>query len=175
MAQVNAEPLPQIDVAGVATRMLAGISDFFDDQGWDLPERRYVAAGLPTMIADDDEHLAVCLQSLSSGVSQRATTSVSGVQARGARSMHVPRANFGVRIIRCISSDTAPATAELHDDGLRVLADPGRLLTALFHWVDTDNHPYTVNPMVTIGDVEPFGPMGGVAGHIVRVVFGPVQ
>lgn len=172
---VNAIPLPEIDVVAVANRMLTSISGYFDAQGWDLPERRYVAAGLPTMIADDDEHLAVCLESMSSGVSQRATTSISGVQAKGARSMHVPRANFGVRIIRCVSSDTAPTMEDLQADGERVLADPGHLLTALFNWVDTDRTAYNPNPMTTIGDVAPFGPMGGVAGHIVKVVVGPIQ
>jgi hypothetical protein len=171
----SANPLPEIDVAAVANRMLTAIVDYFTTRDWDLPERRYIAAGLPTMIADDDEHLAVCLSSMSSGVSQRATTSISGVQARGARSMHVPRANFGVRVIRCISSDVSPSAEELQADGERVLADPGRLLTALFHWVDTDNAAYATNPMTTIGDVEPFGPMGGVAGHIIKVVVGPVQ
>lgn len=172
---VEAVPLPEIDVVAVATRMLTSISAYFDDRGWDLPARRYVAAGLPTMIADDDEHLAVCLSSLASGVTPRSLNATSGVQAKGAQSVHIPRANFGVRVIRCITGDVAPPVEDLQADGLRLLADPGHLLTALFHWQNNDAQPYNLNPIVVLGDVEPFGPMGGVAGHIVKVTIAPVQ
>jgi hypothetical protein len=171
-------PLPQIDAAGVAQRMLAGVVAFFDAQGWDLPERRYIAAGSPTILAADDEHIAVGLAAMHSGITPRSLNQT-GAPSRGARSVHVPRADFTVRVMRCVATidddGQPPDPDELTADGLRLLADPGRLLTALFGWQDTDATLRAVNPAVVVGDVDVIGPMGGLAGHAVKVTVGPVQ
>lgn len=173
------QPLPMIDASAVAQRMLTGIVDHFDAQGWDLPDRRYVAAGSPTIIAADDEHLAVCLAAMHSGVTPRSLNATGGVQGRGARSVHTPRADFGVRLMRCVStiddSGEPPSADELHADGVRLLTDPGRLLTALYTWLNNDFQAYNPSPMTVLGDVDVIGPMGGLAGHTVKVTIGPVQ
>lgn len=171
-------PLPMIDAAAVAQRMLTAIVDYFDDRSWDLPERRYLAAGSPNVLAADDEHLAVTLAAMYSGITPRSLNQT-GVPSRGARSMHVPRADFKVRLMRCVAtiddSGEPPTPDQLTADGLRLLADPGRLMTALFAWQDHDTQPVFTNPEVVIGDAEVIGPMGGLAGHMVTVTMGPVQ
>lgn len=171
-------PPPMIDAAAVAQRMLTAVEGYFDAHSWDLPERRYLAAGSPTILAADDEHLAVALSAMHSGITPRSLNQT-GVPSRGARSMHVPRADFKVRLMRCVStiddSGQPPTPDELTTDGLRLLADPGRLLTALFDWQNHDTQPVFTNPEVVIGDVEVVGPMGGLAGHMVTVIIGPVQ
>lgn len=178
MTVTTAVPLPMIDAAAVAQRMLTAVEAYFDGQGWDLPERRYLAAGQPNILAADDEHLAVALSAMHSGITPRSLNQT-GVPSKGSRSMHVPRADLKVRLMRCIAtiddSGEPPAPAELTADGLRLLADPGRLLTALFDWQLHDTQPINTNPEVIIGDVEVVGPMGGLAGHMVSVTIGPVQ
>jgi hypothetical protein len=171
-------PLPQIDAAAVAQRMLNAVVGYFTAQDWDLPERQYLAAGSPTILAADDEHLAIGLAAMHSGITPRSLNS-SGAPSKGARSIHVPRADFKVRLMRCVAtiddSGQPPEPEELTADGLRLLADPGRLLTALFHWHDTDAEFTNTNPQVVVGDVDVIGPMGGLAGHAVSVTVGPVQ
>jgi hypothetical protein len=162
-----------IDASAVAQRMLAGVVARFTEQGWDLPERCYVAPGSPNVVADDGDHLVVALESLGSGIG--ATTGGAGMLSRAAGSQGPPKATFGVRLMRCIDPDVAPATESIHDDGVRLLLDPGRLLDALFVWRETELHPRNPNPMVDIGQVEVIGPMGGLAGHMAKVVISPVQ
>lgn len=166
-----------IDVAGVAQRMLTALENHFDAQGWDLPERRYVAAGSPNIIAADDEHLAVALSQIAS--STGGTAGVTGYLSRAAGATGPPRATLTARLMRCVStiddSGEPPTVAELHADGVRLLADPGRLLTALFKWRETEVHPLNPNAIVDIGNVEVIGPMGGLAGHAVPIQISPVQ
>jgi len=166
-----------IDVAAVAQRMLTGIIAHFDAQGWDLPQRRYVAAGSPTILAADDEHLAVALASMQSGTG--GGTAAVGNLSRAAGTQGPPRATVTARLMRCVSTidDTGepPTAGELHADGVRLLADPGRLLDALFAWRRAELEAMNPNPLVEIGTVEVIGPMGGLAGHAVPIVMSPVQ
>jgi hypothetical protein len=158
--------------------MLDAIESHYGAEGWDLPERRYVAAGSHRMIAADDEHLAISLSQMTPGASDASQRS-GGYLSRGAGAIGPPRAEFAVRLMRCVATldDTGepPSTAELHDDGLRLLMDPGRLMTALFAWRENELHPANANPNVTIGACEVIGPMGGLAGHSVMIVIGPVS
>lgn len=169
-----------IDVAAVAQRMLSFVEGYFAEQGWDLPERRYIAAGSPSILAADDEHLAVALSAMHSGVTPRSLNQT-GTPSHGARSMHVPRADFKLRLMRCVSvvdsRGYVPTASALNDDGLRLMADPGRLITALFAWQGAAASPPGIdtNPQVVIGDVEVIGPLGGLAGHAVQLTIGPVQ
>lgn len=166
-----------IDVSAVAQRMLTAIEAHFDAQSWDLPERRYLAAGSPNILAADDEHLAVALSAMAAG-----TTGVAGSVgqlSRAAGAQGPPRATITARLMRCVStiddSGEPPTAVELHADGLRLLADPGRLLTALFAWRLSELEAFNPNPTVEIGNVEVIGPMGGLAGHAVPIVISPVQ
>lgn len=167
-----------INCAAVAQRMLTAVEDHFDTQGWDLPGRRYVAAGSHRLVAADDEHLAVCLVQMLPGISEQAGRSGSYL-SRGVGAVSPPRAQYALRLMRCISTvDDAgdpPTAAELNDDGLRLMLDPGRLMTALFAWREVEIRPDNPNPNVTIGNCEVIGPMGGMAGHSVEITIGPVQ
>ena len=166
-----------IDAAAVGQRILSTIEATFDAQGWDLPARRYLSAGSPNILAVDDEHLAVALSAMHSGVTPRSLNST-GVTSRGVKSIHVPRADFGVRLMRCVATVDdnlqAPTTAQLNADGLKLLTDPGRLLTALFEVADTDEM-MKIGAILIVGDVQVIGPMGGLAGHTATLTVGPVQ
>lgn len=158
--------------------MLTAIEDRFDSQGWDLPERRYVAAGSHRSIAADDEHLAICLSQMIPGLSD-ASQRGGGYLSRGAGAVGPPRAEFAIRIMRCIATvdsvGDVPSAAELHDDGMRLLLDPGRIMDALFVWRESEIRPDNPNAQVTIGSCEVIGPLGGLAGHSIEIVIGPVQ
>lgn len=167
-----------INCSVVAERILASVETYYLAQGWDLPERHYVAAGSHRLVAADDEHLAVCLVDVQPGASELGNKAGSYL-SRGAGSYGTPRAQYALRIMRCIATvDDAgdpPTAAELNDDGVRLLLDPGRMMTALFAWRETESQALNANPMVTIGNCEVMGPMGGLSGHAVYFTIGPVQ
>lgn len=167
-----------INCAAVAERLLAAIESHFAEQGWDLPARRYVAAGSYRLIAADDEHLAVCLAAMQPGISDQGGRA-GAYLSRASGAVGPPRAEYAVRIMRCVSTvddvGDVPSAAELNDDGLRLLLDPGRLMTAMFAWRETELRADNPNPNVTIGNCEPIGPLGGLAGHSVMMTIGPVQ
>jgi hypothetical protein len=162
-----------IDVSAVAQRMLTGIVTHFDARGWDLPERCYLAPGSPNALADDGEHLVVALESLGTGAA--GATGGAGILSRAAGSQGPPKATFAARLIRCIDPSAVPETESIHEDGLRLLRDPGRLLDALYVWRQTELEALNPNPMVDIGQVDVIGPMGGLAGHMAKVTICPVQ
>jgi len=165
-----------IDVSGVAQRMLAAITAHFTANDWDLPERRYVAAGSPNILAADDEHLAVALSSMTSGAGAHQAF---GTLSRAAGTQGPPRATITARLMRCVpvidDSGEPPDAAELNEAGVRLLRDPGRLIDALYTWRQTELQALNPNPQVEIGNVEVIGPMGGLAGHAVPVTISPVQ
>lgn len=166
-----------IDTLGPAQRILDYVPTYFDDRGWDLPERRYLANGNPMVVAMDDAHFVVGLENTRPGVNE--ASGRSGILSKGVGAAMVPRASYVVRVMRCVAtvSDQGdlPTAAAITADGQRLLQDPGRLLTALFAWREDDMQPLNTNPPVTIGQVEAVGPMGGLAGWIVHITIGPVQ
>jgi hypothetical protein len=168
-----------IDVSAVAQRMLTAVVAHFDANAWDLPERRYLAAGSPNILAADDEHLAVALDGIASGATGVTGNRGFGTLSRAAGTQHPPRATLAARLMRCVptidDSGEPPTAVELHEAGERLLLDPGRLLDALFVWRETELAPLNPNPQVDIGNVEVIGPMGGVAGYKVPITISPVQ
>ena len=167
-----------IDALGPAQRMLDFVVAYFDTNGWDLPPRRYLTAGSPMVAAADDAHLLVGLDRMLPGASD-ATSRGGAALSRAAGSVIVPRADYVIRLMRCIAGVTddgdIPSAPVLNADGQRLLRDPGRLLTAVMWWRETELEALNPNPNVTIGQVDVLGPMGGLAGHAVRVTIGPVQ
>lgn len=167
-----------IDVAAVAQRMLSALEEYFDERSWDLPARRYVAAGSHRVMAADDEHLAVALVSMSPGASDQGNR-VGGSLSRAVGAVMPPRAVLVARIMRCVatvdSRGFVPEAETLNDDGLRLLADPGRMITALMAWREAERTTLNANALTTIGSVEVIGPMGGLAGHAIEITIGPVQ
>ena len=125
-------------------------------------------------LAADGEHLAVAFAALHRGASAQ-SRGFSGSPAHGAGAAPLVRAEYVLRLLRCVAvvddQGDAPATAQIHADGRRLLADPGRLLDALYAWAAAEPHNLTVD----FGPIEPVGPEGGLAGHLVRVTISPVQ
>lgn len=163
-----------IDVAAPAQRLLDAVVDHFADHDWDLPPRRYIAAGQQAGIAADDEHLAVALATVQRGASENSRGGGSS-PAYGAGAAPLVRAEYLLRLMRCVAvvddDGTPPTAQQIHADGLRLLEDPGHLLAALYAWGEAEPHNATVN----FGPIEPVGPEGGLAGHLVRVTLAPVQ
>ncbi|MDN5919086.1 MAG: hypothetical protein L0I76_28995 [Pseudonocardia sp.] len=163
-----------IDVAAPAVRILDAVVAHFEDRGWELPARRYVAVGAQHAIAVDDEHLIVSLVQMTPGASDT-TARGGGYPARGASATMMPRATYMIRLMRCVATvdddGHPPPAATLHADGLRLLADPGRLLDSVYAWAEAEPH----NATVTLGQVDPEGPEGGLAGHMLAVTLAPVQ
>lgn len=162
-----------IDVAAPAQRLLQAVVDHFDDHDWELPSRRYLAAGQQQGIAVDDEHLCVALVQLRRGAAENARGGVS--PGKGAASATVASATYLLRLMRCVAvlddDGVPPAAHQINADGLRLMADPGQLMDAVFAWAAAEPHNLTVDP----GPVEPLGPEGGFAGHSIRITLAPVQ
>ena len=164
-----------IDVAAPALRLLDAVVDHFADHDWDLPPRRYIAAGQQAGIAADDEHLAVALAAVHRGAAENSRGGGSSSPAYGAGAAPLVRADYLLRLMRCVAvvddDGTPPTAQQIHADGLRLLEDPGHMLAALYAWGEAEPHNATVN----FGPIEPVGPEGGLAGHLVRVTLAPVQ
>lgn len=163
-----------IDVVAPARRLLDHTIAHFEGRGWDLPERRYLAAGAQHSIAVDDEHLMVSLIQINPGPSDAGGTA-GGAPSTGIAAFIPPRASLMLRLMRCVPTvdgkGRAPAVEKLHEAGARLLADPGRLLDAVASWLAAE--PMQKN--ATWGQVDPQGPEGGYAGHIVTVTLSTIQ
>lgn len=167
-----------MDSQAPAQRMLDAVVAYFTTQGWDLPPRCYLTAGDPMAAAADDAHLLVGLDRILPGASD-VTARGGALLSKGLGSVNMNRAVYLVRLMWCIAvpSDDGdiPSAATLNADGVRLLRDPGRLLTALIDW--RENEPLTAsgNGLVTIGQVDTLGPGGGMAGCTATVTISPIQ
>lgn len=163
-----------IDVAAPALRLLDAVVAHFAANGWDLPERRYVAHGAQHSMAVDDAHLLVSLVQVVPGPADN-TERAGGLPGSGIGAIAMPRATLMLRLMRCVTTvdakGRAPAAAKLHEDGLRLLADPGRMLSAIEAWLAAERLQKTA----TWGEIEPQGPEGGISGHLAVVTISPIQ
>lgn len=162
-----------IDVAAPAQRLLAAVVDHFEANDWDLPPRRYLAPGQQQGIAVDDEHLCVAEVQLRRGAAENSRQQPS--PGKGVASATLASATYLLRLMRCVATidddGHPPTAAQITADGLRVMADSGQLLDAVYAWAESEPHNLTVDP----GPVEPLGPEGGFAGHTIRITLAPVQ
>lgn len=167
-----------IDALAPAQRMFDGVIAYFDQQGWDLPPRRYLTAGDPATVAADDAHFLIGLDRILPGSSD-VTGRGGALLSKGVGAVAVPRAVYLVRLMWCISGLSGdaeiPSADTLNYDGQRLLRDPGRLLTALITWRENEPLSKSVNGLVTIGQVDTIGPAGYLAGCAVTVTLAPVQ
>ena len=162
-----------IDVAAPAQRLLQAVIDHFESHDWDLPGRRYLAPGQQAGLAVDDEHLCVALVQLRRAAAEGSRQGSS--PGKGAGPATLASATYLLRLMRCVATlddeGHAPPAHEINADGLRLMADPGQLMDAVFAWAAAEPHNLTVDP----GPVEPLGPEGGYAGHSIRITLAPVQ
>lgn len=165
-----------IDAAAPAQRLLDAVVAFYENHDFELPGRRYLAAGQQSGVAVDDEHLCVALAALNQGAAQNARGG--GGPAYGAGATLI-RAEYLLRLMRCVAvGDLAedgtvllPTAAQITADAKNVMADAGQLMAAAIAWADAEPH----NATVQFGPVEPHGPEGGFAGHSIRVTLSPAQ
>jgi hypothetical protein len=155
-----------LDVASLATKVLAAVEGQFADASVTLPERRFVAPGAPEGIAWDSEQLVVTMQ----GIGQGAAPS------QGGRAMQVggPMSAMGLRhvvlvaeLVRCNpeatnSGRTPPTPATMTKAGLGLLRDAGLLTQALTDLCATLPSTLPQGSQCEAGAVTPVGPDGGL-------------
>ena len=175
---------PVMDPAALAERCLDAIVARYQREGWPLPmgpgvnpvPYAYVGGGDPNVIAQDDEQLVVMLDGLSPGASDASQRS-GGVASRGVASVVIPRASLVVRLLRCVptvnDNGDPPSRAELHESGMVLMADVGRVLAALYEWRRTETGA-AGSGSVTLGQARSIGPSGGLAGFLFDVTVSPV-
>ena len=173
---MSAPPAPShINLGALARRCLDAVVAHHDEHGWHLPERRYLAAGEPTAVAADDEHLAVMVEKMLPGVSPNSQRQT--VQSKGAGAVLLPRVTLVIRLMRCIpvaDEHGAPPAEEIDEGSTALFTDVGRVLSSLYAWCRSEDGPM-LNAQVSFGEVMSLGPAGGYAGFMYPLEVGPVQ
>lgn len=166
-AYEDAKPTTGLDLSTVPNALLIAVVDYFTANGVELPERRYVTAGDPNLVAWDCEQLVICLADLGWG---RATdaTQLSPSFGKSASVNAMRHATYAVILVRCtphIGDDAQPPSAEvLNAAGVGLMADAGLLSQALVNFVAFRNAAVPPGVSVQAGAVQMIGPFGGLVG-----------
>lgn len=159
------------DPAAPAARLLAAVEQHYAAHDVALPERRYLLAGNAAGAAWDDEHVSVSLNAVQPGpapTSQRTTLAPAQV------GVVMPRGVYEIRILRCwptVDDDGQPPTAEeITAAAVPLMRDAGLILGALHAYAAADRTAGTM----TVGEVAPLGPLGGLAGYAVVITLSPM-
>lgn len=161
-----------IDPGAPARRLLATVEQTYTGAGVDLPQRRYLLAGNAAGAAWDDEHLSVSLNAVMPGPAP--SDQGIAVAARQVGTV-LPRATYEIRILRCwptVGDDgTPPSPEEITAAAGPLLRDAGLLLEALYAYAKADRS----NGTMTVGEIAPLGPEGGLAGYAAVITLSPIQ
>lgn len=157
-----------LDVAGTAQKLLDLVVDVASAEDVELPERRYVTAGVSGAEVWDCEQVVVGLSNLIPGNAARPATLLGESTLTAPGALMLFSAVLRVEIVRCIpvisDNGQAPKTPAEHSAGLASMRD-----AALLHAVRvkatrdaalTGGEPGDVLP----GNITPAGPEGGFAG-----------
>lgn len=163
--------LPPLDPSVPAARLMATVEAEYADRGVELPERRYLLAGNAAGAAWDDEQVTVSLNAVQPGPSP--STRRTSMPASGVGTV-LPRAVFEVRILRCWptvdESGDAPSPEVITDATVRVMRDAGLIQAALQRYAAQDR----TNATMTVGEIQPLGPSGGLVGYAVVITLSPI-
>lgn len=160
-----------LDPSRVAARLLAAVEARYARTGLALPERRYLLAGNAAGAAWDDAHVSVSLNSLQPGPTP-------GSQNTDAPSSHqgqvvLLRGIYEIRILRCwpaLGEDGEPPEAEeITAASEEAMRDAGEILQAVYEFAAADRS----NATMRIGEVQPLGPLGALAGYSIVVTISP--
>ena len=162
-----------IDPVAPAQRLMLAVEDHFGAAGVALPERRYLLAGNAAGAAWDDEQVTVSLNGVWPGPSA-AQQSAQATAAHQAGTV-LPRAVYEIRILRCwptVDDSGEPPTPEAITQASMVLMrDAGLILTALYAYAAADRG----NGTMSVGEIQPLGPDGGLCGYAVVITLSPVE
>lgn len=163
-------PTTGIELIAVAQGILAAVVAYFTANGVPLPDRQYVAAGSPQVIAWDCSQLVVCLADIGWGRSVDATQ-LSPSFGKVASINAMRHATFAVQLVRPVpvvqdgaEAPLLPSIQAMADAGQAYLVDAGLLSQALVNFVSFPNTVLPVGCNVQAGAVQPIGPEGGLVG-----------
>lgn len=153
-----------LPVREVVERTLAGIVAAWPNNGLPLPDRQYIAAGLPQDTAWDCEQLTVAIAALPpQRVGAAPTFTQAGRTAQ--HGQHLRSATVTVELVRChptMDDDTLPDVEELLAAGLTQAEDLARMSDAIVTML-TSADPFP-RAMCVLGPVLPTGVAGGFSG-----------
>jgi hypothetical protein len=166
----DSAPTTGIELIAVAQGILAAVVNYFTANGVPLPDRQYIAAGSPQVIAWDCEQLVVSLADIGWGRSVDATQlSPSFGKQAGINAMR--HATFAIQLVRAtpVVQDGAeapilPSVQAMADAGQTFLVDAGLLSQALVNFVAFPNGVLPIGCNVQAGAIQPIGPEGGLVG-----------
>jgi hypothetical protein len=164
-----------IDVLGAVQIVQAAVLRQFEACGVELPDRQYIAAGLPAEEAWDCEQLVVACQGVAWGVAEEAyqqtVQSGTGMSVQGTR-----HAVIEVSLVRGITTTNQgrngqPSVEDMNADGVRFMMDcgimsQGMIIAASDLAADGIKTAATFpNGLVARpGIIDPIGPSGGYVG-----------
>lgn len=151
--------------AELARKFLDGVVDHFAAAGVDLPDRRFLAAGNPQLIAWDCEQLFVALTGL--GIGPAPDAPVQSPRAGGPVGVfNVRHAIFSIQLVRCTpttgdTNDPFPAAEAIDAAGERSINDAGLLSDAIVQMCSQLQRELGRNHSVQAGLTSSLGPEGG--------------
>jgi hypothetical protein len=153
-------------VADLARRFLDGVVQHFADAGVTLPDRRFLAAGNPQLIAWDCEQLFVALTGI--GIGPAPDAPVQSPRTGGPVSVfNVRHAIFSIQLVRCTptvgesSNDPYPPVTEIDAAGEQSIKDAGLLSDAVVRMCSKLRQELGRNHSVQAGLTSSLGPEGG--------------
>jgi hypothetical protein len=162
-----AQPFTGLELAGIPQAVLAAVIRYFEANAVDLPDRRYVTAGDPNLVAWDCSQLVVCLTDLGWGRAADATQ-LSPSFGKAASINAMRHATYSVLLTREVPTiedgGELPAAADLNTSGLDVMRDAGILSQALVNFVTWRDPSLPVGGSAQAGAVQMIGPAGGLVG-----------
>jgi hypothetical protein len=166
---VKPDNLPKkgLNLLPFAEHALEYIEAFFTANGVALPDRRYIAPGVPAMDAWDCEQLMIGCVGITNGGAQqgnaggmpRAGSPASVITLRGIQ--------YGIQLVRCVPKVSEygqpPDPAEVNKAGRQQLIDMGLISQAVVNLASSPPSWVTKEMNVDAGEVAPLGPSGGYA------------
>lgn len=157
--------------AAPAARLLAAVEAHYQSLGVALPARRYLLAGNAAGAAWDDEHVSVSLNAVQPGPSPASQRTALAPHQVG---VVMPRGVYEIRILRCwptVDDDGDPPPAEdINAAAVTLMRDAGLILGALHAYAAADD----TAGIMTVGEVQPLGPLGGLAGYACVITLSPM-
>lgn len=159
----------RIYVAELGLKVLKTVEEHFAAAEVSLPDRRYLAAGNPSLVAWDCEQLVVGL----SGIGWGAAPDTAPISVKPSAHMSVAgvrHAVFSIQLVRCtptVSDEEAemntpyPAAEEIHAAGVAFMRDAGLISQALVEMVSRLQQGLDRSGIAQAGVVNTLGPEGG--------------
>lgn len=152
--------------ADLARKFLNGVVDHFAAAGVELPDRRFLAAGNPQLIAWDCEQLFVALTGI--GIGPAPDAPVQSPRTGGpVGAFNVRHAIFSIQLVRCTptvgenSSDPYPPATAIDAAGEQSINDAGLLSDAVVRMCSQLQQELGRNHSVQAGLTSSLGPEGG--------------